>query len=114
MEPTAAQPAPYHSEAPPPPPQTQYGPQTQYQVVVDRLGQHVFPEDRPGTWAQFSEQNAAAPEVLRGETGADPAGGYLSTWLSRDRARVLRAVAPFPHGTRRGRAGVWGGESPVR
>ena len=78
MEPTAAQPAPYHSEAPPQP-ETQYGPQTQYRAVVDRHGQHIVPEDRPGTWAQFSEQKAAALEVLRTETGEDPAVGYLST-----------------------------------
>ena len=63
MEHTAAQPA-YHSE-PLYVPQTQHEPQVQYRAVVDRNGQHILPEDRPGTWARFSEQNAAALEILR-------------------------------------------------
>ena len=94
MERTAAQPAHYHIEAPYLP-QTQYEPQMQYRAVVDRQGQHIVPEDRPGTWAQFSEQNAAALEVLRTDapmhrrTDAELAVGYLSTGLSRDRTRPL-------------------------
>ena len=93
MEHTAAQPV-YHSE-PLYVPQTQHEPQVQYRAVVDRRGQHILPEDSSGTWARFSEQNAAALEVLRTEppmqrrTDAEPATGYLDMWLSRDRTRPL-------------------------
>ena len=48
MEQTAVEPAHYHSEAPYLP-QTQYEPQMQYRAVVDRHGQHIVLEDRPGT-----------------------------------------------------------------
>ena len=93
MEHTAARPA-YHSE-PLYLPQMQHEPQMQYRAVVDRHGQHILPEDRPGTWARFSEQNAAALEILRTDppmhrrTDAEPAVGYLDMCLSRDRTRSL-------------------------
>ena len=93
MEHTAAQPV-YHSE-PLYVPQTQHEPQVQYRAVVDRHGQHILPEDSSGTWARFSEQNAAALEILRTEppmqrrTDAEPATGYPDMWLSRDRTRPL-------------------------
>ena len=93
MERTAAQPV-YHSE-PLYVPQTQHEPQVQYRAVVDRHGQHILPEDSTGTWARFSEQNAAALEILRTDppmqrrTDAEPATGYLDMWLSRDRTRPL-------------------------
>ena len=112
MEHTAAQPV-YHSE-PLYVPQTQHEPQVQFRAVVDRHGQHILPEDSSGTWARFSEQNAAALEILRTDppmqrrTDAEPATGYLDMWLSRDRTRPLadphaprqqptdRAAYPFP------------------
>ena len=59
---TAAQPV-YHSE-PLYVPHTQHEPQVQHRAVVDRHGQHILPEDSSGTWARFSEQNAAALEIL--------------------------------------------------
>ena len=108
MERKAAQPAHYHSEAPYLP-QTQYEPQMEYRAVVDRHGQHIVPEDSLGTWAQFSEQNAAALEVLRTDApmhrrkDAEPAVGYLSTWLSRDPTRPLADLhAPRHQPTDRG------------
>ena len=112
MEHTAPQPV-YHSE-PLYVPQTQHEPQVQYRAVVDRHGQHILPEDSSGTWARFSEQNAAALEIVRTDppmqrrTDAKPAMGYLDMWLSRDRTRPLadphaprqqpmdRGVYPFP------------------
>ena len=65
MEHTVAQPV-YHSE-PLYVPQTQHEPQVQYRAVVDRHGHHILSEDTSGTWARFSEQNAAALEILRTE-----------------------------------------------
>ena len=101
MEHTVAEPV-YHSE-PLYVPQTQHEPQVQYRAVVDRHGQHILPEDTSGTWARFSEQNAAALEILQTEppmlrhTDAEPATGYLDMWLSRDRTRPLAD----PHAPRR-------------
>ena len=101
MEHTVAQPV-YHSE-PLYVPQTQHEPQVQYRAVVDRHGQHILLEDTSGTWARFSEQNAAALEILRTgppmqrRTDAEPATGYLDMWLSRDRTRPLAD----PHAPRR-------------
>ena len=86
MEHTAAELA-YHSE-PLCVPQMQHEPHVQYGAVVDRHGQHRLPEDRPGTWARFSEQNAAALEIMRTDppmqrrTDTEPAVGYLDMWLS--------------------------------
>ena len=106
MEHTAAQPV-YHSE-PLYVPQTQHEPQVQYRAVVDRHGQHILPEDRSGTWARFSEQNAAALEILRTDppmqrhTDAEPAMGYLDMWLSRDHATTRGPAGPGQQPTDRG------------
>ena len=48
-------------------------------------------------WGQFSQQNAAALEVLRTEASTDTYDNYLSTWLSRDRALL---PAEYPQGPR--------------
>ena len=55
---------------------------------MDEYGQHVVPGPEVGTgiWAQFSQQNAAALEVVFTEACTHTHESHLSTWLSRDKA----------------------------